>query len=40
MSGTELSFAEEVAILPHGLTWLGQEDNRPPDGNLSTNQQG
>ena len=39
MPGTELALAGEVACLPAGL-WVEDEDHQPPDGHLSTSQQG
>jgi hypothetical protein len=42
MPGTELAFTREVACLSAGLLGWEDEDkhNQPPDGNLSTGQQG
>ena len=40
MPGTELAFAGEVACLPQWPARVEDEDNQPPDGNLSTSQQG
>ena len=40
MPGTELAFAGEVACLSTGLTRVEDKDDQPPDGHLSTSQQG